>query len=187
MAETMTSLGKFCNLRSQSNASPSFSKTSLRGVARRAICYDNHRNAYNVLYRFKNQLSLPHSSQINSHAATASNTTPSPLQLEQQIASLSSAQQILDLLEQSTLDELMSAAVALRDQGHPFHIITFSPKVFIPLTRLCRDSCGYCTFAQGPVPGHRVYMTIEEVLTVARMGAEQGCTEALFTLGWYSF
>ncbi|KAG7675049.1 hypothetical protein KSW81_002553 [Nannochloris sp. 'desiccata'] len=45
------------------------------------------------------------------------------------------------------------------------------------------DSCGYCTFAQGPVPGHRVFMTLEEVLTVARMGAEQGCTEALFTLG----
>ena len=51
------------------------------------------------------------------------------------------------------------------------------------MTRLCRDSCGYCTFAQPPVPGRRCYMTLEEVLSVARLGAEAGCTEALFTLG----
>lgn len=56
-------------------------------------------------------------------------------------------------------------------------------QVFIPLTRLCRDTCGYCTFAQPPRPGVRIYMTLEEVLAVARQGAAQGCTEALFTLG----
>jgi FO synthase len=56
-------------------------------------------------------------------------------------------------------------------------------QVFLPLTRLCRDSCGYCTFAQPPQPGRRAYMTLEEVLAVARLGAQQGCTEALFTLG----
>lgn len=143
----------------------------------------------------------------------------------------------------------MAAAAAVRDAAHRH--ITFSPKVFIPLTRLCRDrcvpppcrqrcastaqphlfwvqqagsgsgaapgpllctpggqplhapylgkpargaqawpslvlpacSCGYCTFAMPPAPGRRAYMTMEEVLAVARMGAEQGCTEALFTLG----
>jgi hypothetical protein len=65
------------------------------------------------------------------------------------------------------------------------HAPTPPPKtqVFIPLTRLCRDACGYCTFARAPVPGRRAYMTLEEVLAVARLGAAQGCCEALFTLG----
>lgn len=134
---------------------------------------------YNVLQRSRCSLLLPQSSHINANVSAASEVTTF---LEEQIASLSTAQQILDLLQRTSLTELMASAASLRDQGHP-SIITFSPKVFIPLTRLCRDSCGYCTFAQGPVPGHRVYMTIEEMLTVARMGAEQGCTEALFTLG----
>ena len=56
-------------------------------------------------------------------------------------------------------------------------------QVFLPLTRLCRDSCGYCTFAQPPRPGARAYMTLDEVLAVAELGARQGCTEALLTLG----
>ena len=55
--------------------------------------------------------------------------------------------------------------------------------MFTPLTRLCRDACGYCTFAQPPVPGRRSYMTMEEVLQVATMGVQQGCAEILFTLG----
>ena len=63
------------------------------------------------------------------------------------------------------------------------HVLRPPGQVFIPLTRLCRDSCGYCTFAQPPKPGARAYMTLEEVLQVAQMGAEQGCTEVLFTLG----
>ncbi len=64
-------------------------------------------------------------------------------------------------------------------------IITYSPKVFIPLTSLCRDRCGYCTFAKSP---HRVespYLSIESILDVARAGAAAGCHEALFTLGEY--
>ena len=56
-------------------------------------------------------------------------------------------------------------------------------QVFLPLTRLCRDACGYCTFAQPPRPGQRCYMTIREMVDIARAGAELGCTEALFTLG----
>jgi FO synthase len=62
-------------------------------------------------------------------------------------------------------------------------LVTYSPKVFIPLTKLCRDVCHYCTFAHPPRRGERAYMTGDEVLAVARAGAEAGCHEALFTLG----
>ena len=62
-------------------------------------------------------------------------------------------------------------------------IVTYSPKVFIPLTKLCRDVCHYCTFARPPRTGERAYMSADEVLAVARAGAEAGCHEALFTLG----
>jgi FO synthase len=62
-------------------------------------------------------------------------------------------------------------------------VVTYSPKVFIPLTKLCRDVCHYCTFAQPPRRGERAYMSADEVLAVARAGAEAGCHEALFTLG----
>ncbi len=61
--------------------------------------------------------------------------------------------------------------------------MTYSPKVFIPLTTLCRDVCGYCTFARPPRRGERAYLTEEEVLGIARAGAAAGCREALFTLG----
>jgi len=61
--------------------------------------------------------------------------------------------------------------------------VTYSPKVFIPLTMLCRDVCHYCTFARPPRRGERAYMTADEVLEVARAGAAGGCHEALFTLG----
>jgi FO synthase len=61
--------------------------------------------------------------------------------------------------------------------------ITYSPKVFIPLTMLCRDRCGYCTFAQSPAHVSAPYMPMDAVLEVARAGAEIGCHEALFTLG----
>ena len=61
--------------------------------------------------------------------------------------------------------------------------ITYSPKVFIPLTTLCRDVCGYCTFARPPRRGERAFLTEDEVIAIARAGAKAGCTEALFTLG----
>ncbi|MBM3946724.1 MAG: 7,8-didemethyl-8-hydroxy-5-deazariboflavin synthase subunit CofG, partial [SAR202 cluster bacterium] len=70
----------------------------------------------------------------------------------------------------------------LRDGGHGRRV-SFSPKVFIPLTHLCRDVCGYCTFRQEPGKASRIYMTPEEVVDVARQGERLGCTEALFTLG----
>ncbi len=61
--------------------------------------------------------------------------------------------------------------------------ITYSPKVFIPLTSLCRDRCGYCTFAQSPSTVHAPFLTMDEILAIARSGAAVGCHEALFTLG----
>ena len=78
--------------------------------------------------------------------------------------------------------DLCAAAARLRDRGKG-KIVTFSPKVFIPLTHLCRDFCGYCTFRQNPQAAPRLYMSPEEVLAVARAGQRLGCTEALFTLG----
>ena len=77
---------------------------------------------------------------------------------------------------------MMQAARDLRDQGHG-SIVSYSRKVFIPLTRLCRDVCHYCTYAQAPRDIGNPYMSRDEVLDVARAGEEAGCKEALFTLG----
>ena len=63
--------------------------------------------------------------------------------------------------------------------------VTFSPKVFIPLTHLCRDRCGYCTFAQSPRHLPAPYLTLDQVEAIATQGALAGCHEALFTLGEY--
>jgi 7,8-didemethyl-8-hydroxy-5-deazariboflavin synthase CofH subunit/7,8-didemethyl-8-hydroxy-5-deazariboflavin synthase CofG subunit len=80
------------------------------------------------------------------------------------------------------LDELRARARAVRDAAHG-NRVTFSPKVFIPLTMLCRDRCGYCTFAKAPARLPAPYLDLDEVLAVARAGRDAGCTEALFTLG----
>ena len=80
------------------------------------------------------------------------------------------------------LQALMGAAAARRDAAHGA-VVTYSRKVFIPLTQLCRDVCRYCTFAHPPRKGERAYLTIEQVLAIARAGARAGCKEALFTLG----
>ncbi len=77
---------------------------------------------------------------------------------------------------------LLEAAALLRDHGHR-NLVSYSRKVFIPLTQLCRDVCHYCTFAHPPRPGQRAYLTGDEVLAIARAGAAAGCKEALFTLG----
>src|SRR5687767_4608105 len=85
---------------------------------------------------------------------------------------------VTDLLA-APLDELLAEAQRLR-RGP---LVTYSPKVFVPLTTLCRDVCGYCTFARPPRRGERAFMSEEEVLEIARAGAAAGCREALFTLG----
>src|SRR6186997_2816653 len=86
-----------------------------------------------------------------------------------------------DLLA-APLDELMAEAAAVRDAQFGTRV-TFSPKVFVPLTMLCRDRCGYCTFAKAPARVAAPYLTVDEVLAIARRGADLGCWEALFTLG----
>ncbi|MCW2774394.1 MAG: synthase subunit 2 / synthase subunit 1, partial [Nocardioides sp.] len=89
------------------------------------------------------------------------------------------------------LDRLTAAAARVRDAGllaagRP-GVVTFSPKVFIPVTKLCRDRCHYCTFVESPGElrraGQDMFLTPDEILDVARQGAELGCLEALFTLG----
>ncbi|HET9998123.1 MAG TPA: bifunctional FO biosynthesis protein CofGH [Nocardioides sp.] len=79
-------------------------------------------------------------------------------------------------------DELMARARGVRDAATGTRV-TFSPKVFVPLTRLCRDRCGYCTFATAPHHIASPFLSPEEVLAVASAGAEAGCHEVLFTLG----
>ncbi len=80
------------------------------------------------------------------------------------------------------LAELTARASAVRDAAFGTRM-TFSPKVFIPLTMLCRDRCGYCTFAKAPARLESPYLSIDEVLDIARAGRAAGCHEALFTLG----
>ncbi|MEX1253660.1 MAG: 7,8-didemethyl-8-hydroxy-5-deazariboflavin synthase CofG [Dehalococcoidia bacterium] len=82
----------------------------------------------------------------------------------------------------SELPALMLAASLVRDQGHG-KTVTYSRKVFIPLTNLCRQKCGYCTFARGPKDPIARTMSPDEVLAVAHAGRRQGCKEALFSLG----
>ena len=86
-----------------------------------------------------------------------------------------------DLLSTS-LDALMFEARTVRDNSFGSRI-TYSPKVFIPFTQLCRDTCGYCTFAQPPARVASPYLSLDQVLSIARAGARVGCHEALFTLG----
>ncbi|MGH4026473.1 MAG: 7,8-didemethyl-8-hydroxy-5-deazariboflavin synthase CofG, partial [Pseudonocardiaceae bacterium] len=79
-------------------------------------------------------------------------------------------------------EELLRAAGSLRDARYGTRV-TYSPKVFLPLTMLCRDRCGYCTFAHAPRELPAAYLELDEVVAIARRGAEVGCHEALFTLG----
>ncbi|MDQ1415279.1 MAG: synthase, partial [Acidimicrobiaceae bacterium] len=88
----------------------------------------------------------------------------------------------IDELLGLTLPELVSRASRVRDRAWGRRI-TYSPKVFIPLTMLCRDRCGYCTFAKAPARVAAPYLAPEQVLDIARAGAAAGCAEALFTLG----
>lgn len=101
--------------------------------------------------------------------STGSNTRPDP-------------QDVAKWMDRLDRADLLVEARRLKREGHG-DIVSYSPKVFIPLTQLCRDTCGYCTFAHPPRRGERAYLLPEQVLTIARAGAAAGCTEALFTLG----
>jgi FO synthase len=85
-------------------------------------------------------------------------------------------------LDQLPEAELLARAAALRNAGHG-EVVTYSRKVFIPLTELCRDVCHYCTYAKTPRRLRAAYLTPDEVLAIARAGQAAGCHEALFTLG----
>ncbi|MQA94162.1 MAG: 7,8-didemethyl-8-hydroxy-5-deazariboflavin synthase [Streptosporangiales bacterium] len=124
----------------------------------------------------------------------ATPTGPSDNALRRSLARARDGKQ-LDQAEATTLlyargehlDALLEHAGRVRDAGLTAAgrpgVITYSRKVFIPLTRLCRDRCGYCTFATVPGRLPAPYLTPDEVLDIARRGAELGCKEALFTLG----
>lgn len=93
-----------------------------------------------------------------------------------------SAADLTDAFAAMPLADMTGAAQALTLAGHGT-VVTYSRKVFIPLTKLCRDVCHYCTFAQTPASAGKAYLDREAVLTIARSGVEMGCREALFTLG----
>ena len=93
-----------------------------------------------------------------------------------------SREDALSLMTEAPLDALLEAAAALRDRFKG-RFVSYSKKVFIPLTHLCRDYCGYCTFRSDPQPGMPAYMLPDEVLRVAEAGRRAGCKEALFSLG----
>ena len=96
---------------------------------------------------------------------------------------LSESRRVLDTpIAEIATSELMSRAREIRDKAFGSRV-TYSPKVFIPLTMLCRDKCGYCTFAQPPARLENPYLSGEQVLAIAKQGAKAGCHEALFTLG----
>ena len=97
-------------------------------------------------------------------------------------ASRTEAETLLARFEAMPLAALLQAAGELRLAGHGVSI-SYSRKVFIPLTHLCRDVCGYCTFAKSPRELTSPYLTPEQVLAIARAGEKAGCHEALFTLG----
>jgi FO synthase len=88
----------------------------------------------------------------------------------------------LALMEAGPLQPLLEAASAVRDRAKG-RSVSYAKKVFIPLTHLCRDYCGYCTFRSDPKPGEPAYMLPDEVLAVAEAGRRAGCKEALFSLG----
>ena len=93
-----------------------------------------------------------------------------------------SREDALSLMEEGPLEALLQAASAVRDRFKG-RSVSYSRKVFIPLTHLCRDYCGYCTFRADPQAGVQPYMTPDQVLEVAEAGRRAGCKEALFSLG----
>src|SRR5882672_3773606 len=109
---------------------------------------------------------------------SASISIPIPMKTGQRV----SREAALALIGNEGLASLLERASAIRNASKG-RIVSYSKKVFIPLTHLCRDYCGYCTFRSDPQSGRSAYMTPDEVLAVAEAGARAGCKEALFSLG----
>ncbi|MEO1115057.1 MAG: 5-amino-6-(D-ribitylamino)uracil--L-tyrosine 4-hydroxyphenyl transferase CofH [Pseudomonadota bacterium] len=89
---------------------------------------------------------------------------------------------VRSILDAEDINDIMRESRRIRDAAFG-SIVTYSPKVFIPLTKACRDVCHYCTFAKPLRSGQKAYLEPEEVLEIARRGEKAGCSEALFTLG----
>jgi len=102
--------------------------------------------------------------------------------LERGIEGCLSREQAFSLMEEGPLEGLIETAAAVRDRFKG-RSVSYSKKVFIPLTHLCRDYCGYCTFRADPQVGVQPYMLPDEVLAIAEAGRRAGCKEALFSLG----
>src|SRR5215471_7892465 len=105
-----------------------------------------------------------------------------PLATELLTGALGDRATALDLFHRAPLSDLLLAASALREKGKG-RTVTFSKKVFVPLTTLCRDYCSYCTFRKDPGQPGAHFLTPEEVLALAEQGRRAGCKEALFSLG----
>jgi FO synthase len=115
---------------------------------------------------------------MSSIAVSAEHASSDPIPLRPRFGEA----ELRDIGRTWPLDRLMVEAAAQRDDGHGA-TVSYSSKVFIPLTRLCRDVCHYCTFAQTPRARLPIYLEPEQVLAIARAGQAAGCKEALFTLG----
>jgi FO synthase len=87
-----------------------------------------------------------------------------------------------DLVSIEDIGPLLDAAASRRDAAHG-RLVSYSRKVFIPLTQLCRDVCHYCTFVHAPREGKRPYLSIDQMVAIAQAGKKAECKEALFTLG----
>ena len=92
------------------------------------------------------------------------------------------SEDVAELARQTNLARLIALAGELRDAGHG-HLVSYSKKVFLPLTHLCRDVCHYCVFAQPPKAGEAAFMSRAKLLEQAQAASAVGCKEALFTLG----
>src|SRR5277367_3510996 len=101
---------------------------------------------------------------------------------DMELISPAESERLLVELQAMPLQELLARAQDLCRAGHGTSI-SYSRKVFIPLTQLCRDVCGYCTFAKTPREVAKSYLSPDDVLAIARAGEKAGCREALFTLG----
>jgi len=129
---------------------------------------------------------------LNTLYSASMETTPAPVTDAQVRRALSRAENgkslsvseaaALIAARDENLERLLALSSRLRDQGHG-STVTYSRKVFIPLTKLCRDHCHYCTFAQPPAKSHAPFLTPDEVVAIAEAGRQAGCKEALFTLG----
>ncbi len=104
------------------------------------------------------------------------------IELEQRLSEAQGIEALLRILENESLAALMQAARMRRDRAFG-GVVTYSRKVFIPLTQLCRNVCGYCTFAKAPKHVDAPFLSADQILDIARAGVARGCREALFTLG----